>query len=105
LLYLSTLVKPSTRSNGHGYVHYNAPEELVEAVMSMYYGAKAKVKYSNDRFANFIDLSIRVLQGDILAPYLFVIVVDYVRRVALADQSLGLKITNKVGTSRSLPNT
>jgi hypothetical protein len=27
-----------------------------------------------------------------------VIVVDYVMRVALADQSLGLKITNKVGT-------
>jgi Reverse transcriptase (RNA-dependent DNA polymerase) len=48
---------------------------------------------------NFIDLSIRVLQGDALAPYLFVIVVDYLMRVALADQSLGLKITNKVGTS------
>jgi hypothetical protein len=28
-----------------------------------------------------------------------VIVVDYVMRVALADQSLGLNITNKVGTS------
>jgi hypothetical protein len=27
-----------------------------------------------------------------------VIVLDYVMRVALADQSLGLKITNKVGT-------
>jgi Reverse transcriptase (RNA-dependent DNA polymerase) len=36
---------------------------------------------------------------DTLAPYLFVIVVDYVMRVALADQSLGLKITNKVGTT------
>jgi hypothetical protein len=28
-----------------------------------------------------------------------VIVVDYVMRVGLADQSLGLKITNKVGTT------
>jgi hypothetical protein len=28
-----------------------------------------------------------------------VIVVDYVMRVASADQSLGLKITNKVGTT------
>jgi hypothetical protein len=73
-------------------------EELVEAVMSMYYGAKAKVKYSNDQFTNFIDLSIGVLQGDTLAPYLSVIVVNYVMRVALADQSLGLKIPNKVGT-------
>jgi Reverse transcriptase (RNA-dependent DNA polymerase) len=67
--------------------------------MSMYYGAKAKVKYSNDHFTNFIHLSIGVLQEDTLAPYLFVIVVDYVMRVALVDQSLGLKIANKVGTS------
>jgi hypothetical protein len=66
-------------------LHYNAPEELVEAVMSMYYGAKAKAKYSNDQFTKFIDLSIGVFQGDTLAPYLFVIVVDYVMRVALAD--------------------
>jgi Reverse transcriptase (RNA-dependent DNA polymerase) len=80
-------------------LHYNVPEELVEAVMSMYYGAKAKVKYSNDQFTNFIDLSIGVLQGGTLAPYLFVIVVDYGMRVALADQSLGLKITNKEGTT------
>jgi hypothetical protein len=72
---------------------------LVEALISMYCGAKAKVKYSNDQFTNFIDLSIGVLQGDTLAPYLFVVVVDYVMRVALADQFLGLKITNKVGTT------
>jgi hypothetical protein len=72
-----------------------------------YYGAKAKVKYSNDQLTNFIDLSIGVLQGDTLAPYMFVIVVDYVMTVALADQSLGLKIANKVGTttvSRVLQN-
>jgi hypothetical protein len=60
----------------------------LKTVMSMHYGAKAKVKYSNDQFTNFIDLSIGVLQGDTLAPNLFVIVVDYVIRVALADQSL-----------------
>jgi Reverse transcriptase (RNA-dependent DNA polymerase) len=79
---------------------HNVPEELAEAVMSMYYGAEAKVKYSNDQFTNFIDLTFGVLQGDTSAPYLFVIVVDYViMRVALADQSLGLKITNKVGTT------
>jgi hypothetical protein len=55
------LVRPSTQSNGHGYVQY--------------------------------------FYITMLAPYLFVIVVDYVMRVALADQSLGLKITNKVGTT------
>jgi Reverse transcriptase (RNA-dependent DNA polymerase) len=80
-------------------LQHNVSEELFEAMMYMYYGGKAKVKYSNDQFTNFIDLNIGGLQGDTLAPYLFVIVVDYVMRVALADQSLGLKITNKVGTS------
>jgi hypothetical protein len=74
----------------------------------VYYGAKAKVKYSSDQSTNLIDHSIGVLQGDTLAPYLFVIVADYVMRVALADQTLGLKIANKVGTttriSRSLQN-
>jgi hypothetical protein len=35
----------------------------------MYYGAKAKVKYSND-------LTIGVLQGDTLASYLSVIVLE-----------------------------
>jgi hypothetical protein len=62
----------------------------------MHCGANAKVKYSNDRFTDFIDLSIGVLQGDTLAPYLFVIVivVEYVMRAALVDQSLGLQITN-----------
>jgi hypothetical protein len=65
-------------------------------VTSVYYGAQAKVKYSNERFTNFIDLSIGVLKGDTFAPYLLVIVVNYARRVALTDQSLGLKITNKV---------
>jgi hypothetical protein len=43
-------------------LHYSVPEEFVVAVMSMYYGAKAKVKYSKDQFANFIDLG--VLKGD-----------------------------------------
>ena len=79
-------------------LHYNVPEELVAAVMSMYNGAQAKVRYNNDQFTNYIDLSIGVLQGDTLAPYLFVIVLDYVMREALSDQTLGLKIANRVGT-------
>jgi hypothetical protein len=38
------------------------------------------VKYSNDQY-----LSIGVLQGDTLAPYLFVIVVDYVAAKVSAE--------------------
>jgi hypothetical protein len=53
----------------------------------------------SNQFTNFIDLSIGVLQGDAVAPYLLVIVVNHVMRVALADQSLDLKIAKKVGTT------
>jgi hypothetical protein len=45
-------------------LYYNVLKELVEAVMSMYYEAKANVKYSDDQFTNFIDLSIGILRGE-----------------------------------------
>jgi hypothetical protein len=100
-----------SRAAGHWLQPMSLNEELVEqAVMSsVYYGERkqSKVKYtttslerisrqsynSNDQLTNFIDLSIGVLQGDtllstILLSTVFVIVVDYVMRVALADQSL-----------------
>jgi Reverse transcriptase (RNA-dependent DNA polymerase) len=76
--------------------HYNIPEELVTADISIYNGAQAKVRCNNDQFTCYIDLNIGVLQGDTLAPYLFVIVLDYVMSEALLDQ---LKIKNQVGTN------
>jgi hypothetical protein len=76
---------------------YIAVKELVGAVMFMYHEAKAKFKYSNYQFIDFIGLSIGVLRGDTLGSYIFVSAVDYILRVALADQPLGLKITDKIG--------
>ena len=49
---------------------------LVDSITSLYYGAKAKVRYDSEKFTDFIELRIGVLQGDTLAPYLFVIVMD-----------------------------
>jgi len=66
--------------------------------MSLYHNAKAKVKFAPDSFTDFINLSIGVLQGDTLAPYLFIIVLDYVLYNALSNASLGLQLTKKVGT-------
>jgi hypothetical protein len=84
-------------------LHYNVPVSLVNSIMSLYYGAKAKVRYDTDKFTDFIELCIGVLQGDTLAPYLFVIVMDYVLRVALdGESSLGLMI--KKGTTRRHPS-
>ena len=57
------------------------------------------MKY-DDQFTDFIPLSTGVLQGDTLAPYLFIIVLDYVLRTALHDESLGFKIANSISRSR-----
>jgi hypothetical protein len=67
--------------------------------MSLYTGATTKVKY-DDQFTDFIPLSTGVLQGDTLAPYLFIIVLDYILRTALHDESLGFKIANSISRSR-----
>jgi hypothetical protein len=69
---------------------YGVPNELVEAIMSIYYGAKAAVK-ANGNISDSFDLGVGVLQGDTLAPYLFVIVLDWVMRNAI-DDSLGFPI-------------
>jgi hypothetical protein len=81
---------------------YNVPVKLVKLIMALYCGAKAKVKYSNDKFTDYISLSVGVLQGDTLAPYLFVIVLDYVLRMALENQKLGVRLSLPGGT-RSRP--
>jgi hypothetical protein len=61
---------------------YDIPKELVQAIMSLYRGAKAGVKCDNVPFnlEETFDLSVGVLQGDTLAPYLFVIVIDFILR-------------------------
>jgi Reverse transcriptase (RNA-dependent DNA polymerase) len=83
---------------------YNVPIKLVNTIMSLYHGATAKVKLENNEFTDFISLSSGVLQGDTLAPYLFIIVLDYVLRTALPDESLGIQLTrNKGSRSRPIP--
>ena len=76
---------------------YDVPIETVDAVMSVYYGATAAVKSDGD-ISEFFDLGVGVLQGDTLAPYLFVIVLDWVMRNAIPDTSLGFCIRAREGT-------
>ena len=53
------------------------PEALVRAVMSLYKGAKIKVKVGT-RLSEEFEVNIGVHQGSILSPLLFAIVVDVV---------------------------
>ncbi len=69
---------------------YGIPEELVLAIEDMYQGTKAKVLSPGGETEPFT-ISSGVLQGDTLAPYLFIIVLDYALRKAIhgKEEELG----------------
>ena len=58
---------------------YGLPKETVGAITILYRNTKAKVR-SPDRDTEYFDIIAGVLQGDTLAPYLFIICLDYVLR-------------------------
>jgi len=68
-------------------VAYRLPLKIVNAIMSLYKGATARVRTS-DGLTDVINLCRGVLQGDTFAPYLFVIVMDYI--IHRVDIGLGL---------------
>ena len=47
---------------------------------------------------DYFDLGVGVLQGDTLAPCIFVLVIDWIMRNAIPDASLGFCIRERVGT-------
>ena len=61
---------------------YGIPKETVDAIMIMYQDTQSMVR-SPDGDTDFFDISAGVLQGNTLAPYIFIICLDYVLRKAL----------------------
>ena len=61
---------------------YNIPDIVINAIMSLYTDTTACVRTSSGCTDEF-DTTSGVLQGDTLAPYLFVIVMDYIIRISL----------------------
>ncbi len=59
---------------------YGLPKETVAAIMMLYRNTKVKV-HSLDGNTDYFDIIAGVLQGDTLAPYLF-ICLDYVLRTS-----------------------
>jgi hypothetical protein len=80
---------------------YQVPSELVQAIMSIYYGAKAGLMDSDGQLLdeNTFSLSVGVLQGDTLAPYIFIIVMDFVMRSAMMSEC-GILLAKKTGSVR-----
>ena len=75
----------------------NVPVLLVNAIMALYNEASAEV-VTCDGTSDEIKLSVGVLQGDTLTPYLFDIVIDYVLRNATEKQTLGITLHSTKGT-------
>ena len=61
---------------------YGIPQSIVDAIAIIYDNVRAKV-LSPDGETDWFNLFVGVLQGDTLAPYLFIIVLDYVMRQAI----------------------
>ena len=61
---------------------YGPPKETVAAIMILYKNTKVKVR-SADGDTEYFVIVAGVLQGDTLAPYLFIICLDYVFRTSI----------------------
>ena len=60
---------------------YGLPKETVTAIMMLYINTKLKV-HSLDGDTDYFDIVAGMLQGNTLAPYLFIICLDYVLRTS-----------------------
>ena len=72
---------------------YGIPPTLLNTIIAMYTNTRAKV-VSPDGDTDLFEITMGVLQGDTLAPFLFVIVLDYAMRKAIEgkEQTYGFTI-------------
>ena len=74
---------------------YSIPKEIVAAITILYRNTKVKVR-SPDGDTEYFDIVAGVLQGDTLAPYLFIICLDYVLRTSIDKiRENGFELTKK----------
>ena len=74
---------------------YGLPKETVAAITILYRNIKVKV-LSPDGDTEYFDIVAGVLQGDTLAPYLFIICRDYLLRTSIDKiRENGFELTQK----------
>ena len=79
---------------------YGIPAEKVNAIMMLYMNTRSMVR-SPDGDTQFFDITTGVLQGDTIAPFLFIICLDYVLKSSI-DCSSNFGFTLKKRRSRSI---
>jgi exonuclease III len=65
---------------------YGVPESITRAILALYDGTRARVR-TEDGATDLFDTTAGVLQGDTLAPFLFVLILDFVLRTAFPDNT------------------
>ena len=81
---------------------YKIPEVTVKAIMMFYTNTSSMVR-SPDGDTDLFEITSGVLQGDTLAPYLFIICLDYALRRSL-DANKDLDFTLQYARSRRYPD-
>ena len=77
---------------------YGLPKETVAAIMILYRNTKVNVR-SRDGDTEYYDIVAGVREGDTLAPYLFIICLDYVLRTSIDKiRENGFELTKKRST-------
>ena len=64
--------------------HYGIPEQIVAAIRVLYDESTSRV-YVEGEFSEAFQITAGVLQGDVLAPFLFIIVIDYISKQSEED--------------------
>ena len=77
---------------------YGIPQKIISAIKVLYTNSHSKIMTSDGETEPFETLA-GILQGDTLAPFLFIIVVDYILRVSVDTKSEeGVQLSPKLGT-------
>ena len=69
--------------------HYGIPEAVVNAISVLYKNSKSAVMVDGGLSDPF-DVTTGVLQGDVLTPFLFVVLVDYLLKKATSQFDSGV---------------
>ena len=76
---------------------YGIPSQIIKGIKELYLDTTAQV-VTEDGKTNFLPIVARFLEGDTLAPYLFIIVLDYIMRTTMTkDDNFGITLHRQRG--------
>ena len=78
---------------------YGVQKKIIDAINILYKDTMAQVITPDDE-TNLFEVIVGVLQGDTLAPFLFIIALDYALREATRDTSIGFTLEKRQGSRK-----